>query len=113
MELRDLIVTPIVLMVVYVGAYIIRPRVTDEVNRKYFFPALTIRILGALALGFLYQFYYGGGDTFNYHTNGSRPIWDAFCDSPFIGLKLLFSQGELTGDTFEYASKITFYLDPS
>jgi hypothetical protein len=113
MELRDLVVTPIVLMLVYVGAYIIRPRVTDEVNRKYFLPALTVRIVGALALGFLYQFYYGGGDTFNYHTNGSRPIWDAFCDSPFIGLKLLFSQGELTGDTFEYASRITFYLDPS
>lgn len=113
MELRDFIVTPIVLMLVYAGAYIVRPWVTDTVNRKYFFPALSLRIIGALALGFLYQFYYGGGDTFNYHTRGSRPIWEAFQESPIIGLKLLFSNGELVGDTFKYASQITFYLDPS
>ncbi len=100
-------------MLVYVGAYIVRPWVTDEVNRKYFLPALTVRIIGAIALGFLYQFYYEGGDTFNFHTHGSRLIWEAFCESPLVGLKLLFSQGELTGDTFKHATRITFYLDPS
>jgi len=113
MELRDLITTPLVLLLVYIVAYLIRPRVTDAVNRKYFFPALTLRIFGALALGFLYQFYYGGGDTFNYHTHGSRYIWEAFMESPILGWKLLTSSGEYGQGTYAYASQIPFYTDPS
>lgn len=113
MELRDFIVTPIVIILVYWVAYTVRPHVTDGVNKKYFFPALTFKIIGAIALGFLYQFYYGGGDTFNFHTIGSRFIWEAFLDSPGKGLELLLSNGEYSGGTYEYASKIYFYQDKS
>lgn len=113
MELRDFIVTPLVIMLVYVIAYIIRPHITDQLNRKYYFPAFTVKILGALALGMLYQFYYGGGDTFNFHTIGSRYIWEAFMDSPGKGFELLFSNGEYTGSTYQYSSKIYFYRDSS
>lgn len=113
MELRDFITTPLVLLLVYIVAYLIRPRVTDVVNRKYFFPALTLRIFSALALGFLYQFYYSGGDTFNYHTHGSRHIWEAFMDSPVLGWRLLTSSGEYGQGTYAYASQIPFYTDPS
>jgi len=112
-EQRDFIVTPIVIILVYWVAYMVRPHVTDGVNRKYFFPALTFKIIGAISLGFLYQFYYGGGDTFNFHTNGSRHIWEAFSESPILGLKLLFSTGDLSGEIFHYASRITFYSEPS
>jgi hypothetical protein len=105
-ELRDLIVTPIVLLIVYVFAYSIRSKVTDEVNRKYFIPALTVRIIGALAVGFIYQFYYGGGDTFAYHTHGSRHIWEAFMDSPAKGVDLLFSDGNHHPETYAYSGKI-------
>jgi len=96
---------------VYAGAYWIRPRVTDSVNRRYFIPALTVRIIGALAVGFLYQFYYGGGDTFNYHTHGSRIIWEAFWDSPIIGLKLLFANGQIEPSINEYSSRIWYFRD--
>ena len=115
MELRDLIVTPLVIMLVYVIAYAVRPWLTDNTTRVYFFPALTLKIFGALALGFIYQFYYSGGDTFNYHTHGSRHIWEAFADSPDKGLKLLFASGsELPPEgTYSYASKILFFYDPS
>jgi len=113
MELRDFIVTPLVILVVFAIGYKVRSWVTDGLTRRYFFPALALKIFGALALGVLYQFYYKGGDTINFHTNGSRFIWEAFLDSPIVGLKLLFSQGELAGDTFEYSSKIIFYLEPS
>jgi hypothetical protein len=113
LELRDLIVTPIIIFLVYAGAYWIRPRVTDSVNRKYFIPALTVRIIGALAVGFLYQFYYDGGDTFNFHTHGSRIVWEAFMDNAEKGIKLLFSNGNHIGDTFSYSSNILFYGDSS
>ncbi len=69
LDARDLIVTPIWILIIYGVAYLIRPKVTDEVNRVYFIPALTVKIIGALAVGLIYQFYYGGGDTFNYHTH--------------------------------------------
>jgi hypothetical protein len=111
-ELRDFIVTPLVLIAVYGVAYLIRPHVTDSVNRKYFFPALTVRVIGALAVGFLYQFYYSGGDTYNFHTRGSRIIWEAFMDSPVLGWKLLTTRGDIQG-IYSYASNIPFFNDPS
>lgn len=113
MELRDFIVTPIVIILVYWVAYMVRPHVTDGVNRKYFFPALSFKIIGAIALGFLYQFYYDGGDTFNFHTIGSRLIWEAFWESPGKGFDLLLSRGEYLAGTYGYASKIYFYQDQS
>jgi hypothetical protein len=112
-ELRDLIVTPIVILLVYAIAFFVRGKVTDSLTRKYFFPALTVRIAGALALGFLYQFYYSGGDTFNFHTHGSRHIWQAFMDSPATGFKLLTSQGDYFPGSYTYVSRMLFYTDPS
>lgn len=113
MELRDLIVTPIIIFLVYAGAYVVRPWVTDPVNRRYFFPGLTVRIIGALAVGFLYQFYYEGGDTFNFHTHGSRHIWNALMDDSSKGLKLLLSDNADYVGVYEYASRIVFITDPS
>lgn len=113
MELRDFIVTPILIILIYVVAYIVRPYVTTTVTRRYFLPALTVRIFGALLLGVLYQFYYGGGDTFNYHTLGSRVIWEAIMKNPSDGFSLLFSSGEDPLLAFGYSSRILFYGDPS
>jgi len=113
LELRDLIVTPLTIILVYGIALWIRPRVTDSITRKYFLPALTVRIIGALAVGFLYQFYYGGGDTFNFHTRGSRHIWEAFMDSPVLGWKMLTANGDYVPGIYKYASNIPFFKDPS
>ncbi len=113
MELRDLIVTPIIVLLVYAAAFFIRPYVTDSINGRYFFPALTVRVFGAIALGIIYQFYYNGGDTFNYHTLGSRVIWEAFMESPESGIRLLFSDGSSSKGVFEYSSKIYFFRDHS
>ncbi len=112
MDLRDLIVTPIVLILIYVVAYFIRPRITDEVTRGYFLPALTVKLIGAIALGLVYQFYYNGGDTYMYHTYGSRVVWQAFLDSPSTGLKLLFPDGVNQEGIYKYASHIYFFRDP-
>lgn len=113
MELRDFIVTPIVLILIYLVAYLVRPRFTDINTKRYFIPALTVRIIGAIAVGVIYQFYYGGGDTFTYHTLGSSIIWDAFMDSPFNGLRLLFAGKELSPELFKYTQKMWFFGDLS
>lgn len=112
MELRDFIVTPLLLIILFVAAFIVRSFVTDPVTRRYFYPALAVKIIGALALGFLYQFYYSGGDTFNYHTFGSRIIWEAFTDDFSKGLRLLFNTPGHDPDLYSYHSRILFYHDP-
>jgi hypothetical protein len=110
-ELRDLLITPAFLILIYGVAFLVRPYATDEVNRVYFFPALTAKIFGALALGVVYQYYYGSGDTFMYHTYGSRIVWNAFVDSPIEGLKLLFADTRNPGEVYQYASQIYLFRD--
>lgn len=109
MSAKDFIVTPIVIFIVFFIAMKIRPYLTDSKTRKYFIPALSLKVVSALLLGIIYQFYYGYGDTLNYHTKGSRIVYEAFLDNPFVGLKLLFSGGEYEAETFMYASRIAFY----
>ena len=113
MELRDLVVTPIVIMLVLMGAYLVRPYVTDSINRRYFFPALTVKIIGAISIGIIYQFYYSGGDTFMYHTYGSRAVWQALTDDPEAGFKLIFSNGIDQVGIYKYSSQIYFFNDPA
>lgn len=113
MEIRDFIVTPIYFILFLVLAYVIRPYLTNETTRAYFFPALSVKFLGAIALGCLYQFYYNGGDTYNFHTHGSRIIWEAFMDSPSTGLSMIFSGGVHEPEFFNYSSQIYFFTDSS
>jgi len=113
MELRDFLVTPIILILIYGVAYLVRPLVSDNVTRVYFFPALTAKIFGAVALGTVYQYYYGSGDTFMYHTYGSRLVWNAFVESPLDGIKLFFASSKNPGDVYHYASQIYLFRDPN
>ena len=111
MGLKDFIVTPILLVLVYSIAYLIRGNVSDQNIKKYFIPGLTLKIIGAIALGLIYQYYYNGGDTFSYFDNGSKYIWEAFWDSPGKALQLILANGENNPNTFEYASEIIYYYD--
>ncbi|MEM9340455.1 MAG: hypothetical protein AAGA66_17100 [Bacteroidota bacterium] len=115
MGLKDLIVTPIYLILFTILAIWIRPYVTNKQTRKYFLPALWLRFFGAIALGLIYQFYYGGGDTINYWEHGSRWIYEAFNDDPATGLKLLLSNGGVRSldVTYAYSSRIWLFRDPA
>lgn len=111
MELKDFIVTPIILLIVYGVAFRVRPRFTDARTRRYFIPALTVRVVGSVAVGLIYQFYYGGGDTFSYHTRGSAVIWEAFADNPVYGVQLLFAGKERIPELYPYYSQMWLYGD--
>lgn len=115
MDIRDFIVTPIYVVLVYVVAYVVRPYVSDRFNYRYFFPALTVKVVGAIALGFIYQFYYRGGDTFNYHTRGSRVIWETFISDPLTGLQMIFLPLNWlnSGTVYNALSHIPFHGDPA
>ena len=113
MEIKDLFITPVYLAIIYAIAFLIRPYVTEKQNIRYFIPGLTLKVIGAISVGMIYQFYYGGGDTFTYFHLGSKYIWEAFKDSPILAFKLIFAGTEYAGETFQYASKIYTYGDLS
>jgi len=112
LELKDLFLTPIYLLFLYAIAYGIRPKVTTKSTRKYFIPALTLKIIGAICLGLVYQFYYGGGDTFSYF-NHVKVVHKAFLDSPFVAFKIIFSHGEYDPATHNYTSWLMWYHSPT
>ena len=67
LSLADVYLTPVYLLFFYGLALAVRAKVTNVYTKKYFLPALTVKFVGAIALGLVYQFYYGGGDTSNYY----------------------------------------------
>ncbi|QDA59332.1 hypothetical protein [Hymenobacter jejuensis] len=111
MELQDLFLTPFYLGIFYAIAFAVRKKATNAFTRKYFIPALTAKFIGAIALGLIYQFYYHGGDTYNYF-NHVKVIYNAFTTSPSVGLKLIFSHGEYDPATANYAAQMEWYGAP-
>lgn len=93
MELKDLFLTPLYLGIFYLLAFMIRPAVTNKYTKPFFIPALSLKFLGAIGLGVVYQFYYGGGDTFNYFS-GVKVIGQAFSQSFSTGMQLLMATKE-------------------
>jgi hypothetical protein len=114
-EFKDLIITPIYFVLLSLTAYVIRPYVTTPQTRRFFLPALWVKFTGAILMGLLYQFWYGGGDTFNYFTHGSRWIWEAFNADFMTGVQLLFESGgpDRQPETFQYSQHIWYYRDPN
>lgn len=113
MGLKDLVITPIYIIIFSLIACFLRPYLTNSRTRKYFLPALWMRFAGAIALGLIYQFYYDGGDTFNFWEHGSKWIYEAFQKEPAVGLKMLLSEGgeRLVDETYEFSSRIWYYRD--
>ena len=112
MELKDLIIGPIFFVFILLVGRAVRSKFTDEVTKKYFLPALAIKMVGAVALGLVYFGYYGGmGDTVLYYEHGVVHMYDAFFDSPLIWLKLLLADGTYDESIWTYAQPMWYYSD--
>ncbi len=110
MGYKDILLTPIYLAVIYLLMYWYRRRASNPLTKPYFFPAFHLKVVGALAVGLIYQFYYRGGDTFNFFRDSSI-IWEAFLDSPLLGFKVLLADQQYDAETYPYVSRIYFYQD--
>lgn len=108
MGFQDLVITPIYFVILMLIGYLIRHRLTCRNTKKYFIPALGVRLVGAIFLGCLYQFYYGGGDTFGFFSQ-SKVIYNAVLNDPVIGIKLLFTDGMQDEELINYSSRIYWY----
>jgi hypothetical protein len=64
----DYVLLPLYLFIIFKIAFFYRDKLYPEKNllRPYFIPALITKIGGALFIGLIYNYYYKGGDTFNF-----------------------------------------------
>ncbi len=107
----DYVLLPFVLAIVYGLAFQKRNKKYPHGHpwRHYYIPGLTVKIIGALFIGMLYQYYYGGGDTFNYFRYG-KVINSAANESVIKWINLLLHiPGYYEAGYYEYTSQIPWY----
>lgn len=107
----DYVLLPFYLGIIYLLAYGYRNRKYPAGHpwRPYFIPGLTVKIAGALFIGLLYQYYYGGGDTAHYFEQ-AKLINSSFAESPVKWLNLILHiPSWYDGDYSNYISQLYWY----
>lgn len=107
MNISDLYITPFYLALIYSIAYGLRSSVTNAYTKPYFIPALTVKLLGAIALGILYHTIYGG-DTNNYYYQ-TGIVYHAFGDSFAAGWELVTTKGDITPAIKKYTDQLQWF----
>lgn len=110
--LLDYLLLPFYLVIIYLVAFKIRDTQYPPGHswRPYFIPGLTAKIVGALLIGMVYQYYYGGGgDTVNYFHH-AQIINSSFGESisKWFGLILHIPEW-YDGKYAEYISQMWWY----
>ena len=111
----DFVLLPFFLAIVYGIAYARRNRLYSKKHpwRKYYIPALTLKVAGSLFIGLVYQYYYGGGDTFEYFRH-AQIINNSFNESSGKWFNLLFHIPSINNPAYyEYISQMQWYNDPA
>ena len=111
----DLVLTPLFLGVIIFIARRSRDKKypVGHPLRNYYLPGLYVKLFGAIFIALIYQYYYGGGDTFNYY-NHSRIINSSLNDSFTVWLKLILRiSPDSDPSLYPYVSQMVFYTDPA
>ncbi|MBI1343032.1 MAG: hypothetical protein GC171_08875 [Terrimonas sp.] len=112
--INDYLLLPIFLFIVYILAAYYRNKYYPIKHplRKYFFPAFTVKIVGAIFIGIIYQYYYKGGDTLNYWDH-TVTINSSLHDSFNTWFKLITASADpYDTDVFPYTAKMYWYTSP-
>ena len=87
----DLILTPIYIFIIYSFSRIVQKSKLDtNPEYKYYLRALTMKIIGALSLCFIYTFYYNGGDTTGYFDD-SLSVNKLLFQNPAAGVDVIIN----------------------
>lgn len=113
--LMDYLLLPFYLVVIFVIANNFKNKHYPPGHpwRRYFMPALNVKIIGAIFIGFIYQYYYGGGDT-AYYFYQSKIVNEAIAEDPIKGFTLLLHIPKIyDGDYQMYISRMEWYFGPN
>jgi hypothetical protein len=94
----DLLLAPLYIFFAWIIANIIgNKNVYTNPEYKYFTQGLMVKIAGAIGLGLVYAYYYGGGDTFNYYETARAYV------NLFLKNREAFFEGWLSpSETYDY-----------
>jgi len=109
--ITDFILLPIYLFIVFVFAAYFRNKYypTSHPLHRYFMPAFTLKIIGAVLLGIIYQYYYKGGDTLNYW-HQTQVINSSMSDSFWTWLRLISGRADAYDvDVYNYTTQFYWY----
>jgi hypothetical protein len=109
--LLDYLLTPFVVGLIYFFGKRFRDRYYPfgHPYRRFFLPALTFKMIGAIVICLIYVYYYNGGDTINYFYH-ARVINSSFDESPVKWFNLLLAiPNHYDPEYFEYTSLMEWY----
>ena len=83
--------------------------IKEKFLKRHFLPGLALKLLGAVALGMIYDFvYHSSGDTFMYNHDG-KVVSDALLSDFSTGLRLLFvDTNDIPLDLSHFAGKMSW-----
>ncbi len=85
-------------------------RYKDSQLKRYFLPALGLRLFGAVLTACMYQYYYGYGDTFFYFL-GARDVYDSLLSNPSAAFEMMFvPYDEWSLDTYNAVTLRKFFM---
>ncbi len=100
--------TILVVIMIIISNFYKNSKKEEQPEYKYFTWGLITKIVGAVALAFIYVFYYGGGDTQNYFI-GAKVLSNSFFTEPFNYFRLLLlDNNEIPSDLVHITNKIAF-----
>ncbi len=109
--ITDFILLPIYLFIVFIFAAYFRNKYYPAGHplRRFFMLAFTLKIIGAVFLGIIYQYYYKGGDTLNYW-HQTEIINSSMSDSFWTWLRLITGSAEIYDvDVYNYTTQFYWY----
>ncbi|MBX7225357.1 MAG: hypothetical protein K1X55_04955 [Chitinophagales bacterium] len=114
---KDLFLSPLYLALIYLWAYYKKSSTYKGTDiEKYFIPALTVRMVGAVLTALMYQYYYHYGDPFSYWLC-IKFCWDKILVSPEtyfnVMLKPFSTYSYETMDVLGELDYFKFFRDPS
>lgn len=113
--ITDYLLLPLFLFVIFIIAAYYRNKYYPPKHplRKYFMPALTVKIAGAILVGLIYHYYYKGGDTFAFWEH-TRIINSSLQDSFGTWFKLVTATADPYDiDAFAYTARMIWYTSPA
>jgi hypothetical protein len=113
--LFDYVLLPFYLAIIYAIAFRIRNKKYPKTHplHKYYIPGLTVKILGAIFVSLIYQYYYGGGDTSEYFRH-ALVINSSADDSIAKWFGLITHTADWNDPAYyDYISQMEWYEDPS
>ena len=102
----------LIAIIIIVANFYKNSKLEEKPEYKYFTWGLITKLVGAVALAFIYVFYYGGGDTQNYFL-GAKTLSNSFFTEPYNYFRLLLlDNNEISSDLTHITRNIAYRRAP-